>query len=373
MISRSRNMHVALVVDEHMKEDRVFDISAGRDNVLERFCLLRKYLNKENIVCRTVDMFAIDSIDVLIFQDIMNNLNTLLKVIKANPYVKLIYVPNEPSFVIPFHDEKLLTQLPVDFVLTWNDRIAGKLPHIIKCNIGQPVIREDNIPLISFSEKKFICSIFAYKPSSIPSTLFNERIRIVDFFSQEKTGMDLYGVGWDSAKLPFIKSVYKGACDNKKQIQKNYKFSVAFENAENLPGLITEKIFDCFSAGTVPLYLGEKNIDSFIPSACFIDVRAFNDYKHLRDYLVSMTEERYQQYLNEAKVFIKSPEYKVFTSVHYAETVVSTIKKIENKAPVARAPFFLKLSLIWLLLNQPRALKNWRKYKRMFLAMLIVW
>ena len=292
------SVNVALVVEGGMKKNRIFDIASARDNVLERFYLLREKLNAEGMTCQTDDMFEPSAINVLIFNDIMNNLGAILRTIKVNPFVKLIYIPNEPSFVIPFHDAKILPKIPVDTVLTWNDLIADKYPHIVKCNIGQPVITKDDIPNIPFDKKQFICSIFAYKPSKASKTLFNERIYAVDFFCRKPAGLDLYGLAWDASGLPFVSSSYKGPCENKKEVQKHYKFSIAYENVGKTPGLITEKIFDCFAAGTVPIYWGAPNIKDYIPSECFVDVNDFDNYEQLYNYLISMPKVEYQQYLH---------------------------------------------------------------------------
>lgn len=364
---------VALAVVGRMEGDRIFDPASGRDNVLERFHLLREHLRSNGMVCRTADMFDPSSIDVLIFHDIMNDLDTILRTIKANPLVKLIYVPNEPDFVIPLHDETIIPQLPVDVVLTWNDRIADKFSHVIKCNIGQPIIVKEGIPIIPFNEKEFICSIFAYKPSTVAGTLFQERIRAVDFFSEQAYGMDLYGIGWETSGFHFVSASYKGPCKSKKEVLKKYKFSIAYENIGTIPGLITEKIFDCFAAGTIPVYLGAPNISNSIPASCFIDVRDFEGYTQLYEYLVNMSEDRYQQYLEAAKDFIQTPEYNFFTSKQYAELMVKQVKILMDKNKVARTPACLKWSLIKLIIRFPHVLKNWKPYKRMAMAMALVW
>lgn len=365
-------MRVGLVVDGYIK-DQLFDSNSSRDGFLERFYMLRKYLHANGMECRTADMLESNTIEVLIFHDIMNNLDTILSTIKANPTVKLVYVPNEPSFVIPFHDEKILPELPVDLVLTWNDRIVNRFSHIIKLNIGQPIIIKGDIPSIPFEKKKYICSVFGYKPSNALGTLFKERIYAVDFFSKRPHGIDLYGIGWENSHLPFIDSVYKGSCNSKREVQKHYKFAIAYENIGTLPGLITEKIFDCFSAGTIPVYLGAPNIEDYIPSSCFIDVRDFDGYEDLYEYLDNMSKERYQKYLDAVKDFIETPEYDLFTSKHYAKNIVGQVDKLIGENRVSRTPVYLKWALIKLIVKYPRILKNWRQYKRMIFAMVKIW
>tara|TARA_B110000977_G_scaffold198183_1_gene282470 strand:- start:2680 stop:3789 length:1110 start_codon:yes stop_codon:yes gene_type:complete len=366
-------VNVALVVDEIFKADRVFDVSASRDNIFERFFLLRKHLYNFGMTCRTVDMFEPSKIDILIFHDLMNSLDVILKIIKSNPFVKLVYVPNEPYFIIPLHDSKILPQLPVDCILTWNDQIASKFYHVVKCNIGQPVIFKKDIPSIPFKSKKFISSICSYKSSNVEVALYEERVYAIDFFSKQPTNLDLYGIGWDKADFSFIKPSYKGPCENKRDVLQKYKFSIAYENIATLPGLITEKIFDCFSAGTIPVYIGAPNIKDYIPPSCFIDVRDFRNYEQLYEYLVSMPESEYQQYLDATITFINTPEYDIFTSRFYAKTVVEQICILSKKNKVRKTLFSLKWKLIQLLLLNPRVLKFFRSYKLMAKAILTVW
>lgn len=365
--------NVALIAQGNLQTNRLFDPASSRDNVLERFYLLRESAISSGMVCQTADMFEPREIDVLIFHDILNELGTILKTVKANSFVQLIYVPNEPAFVAPLHDDKILPQLPVDAVLTWNDRIAGKFPHVIKCNIGQPVINSKNIPNVSFTNKKFICSIFANKPSGAPDSLFAERIQSIDFFNQQLLKMDLYGIGWETSAYPFVHEAYRGKCANKKEVQQQYKFCIAYENVEKIPGLITEKIFDCFAAGTVPIYLGAPNVEDDIPSSCFVDFRQFSDYNQLYDYLANMSDGEYQKYLEAAKAFIGGSQYQVFTSTHYAEVVTKQVKLLTDLKTTSRSIARMKLQLLKLIVNYPQVLRNWRLYKRFVIAMVTVW
>lgn len=67
-------------------------------------------------------------------------------------------------------------------------------------------------------------------------------------------------------KFHGLKSAYGGEVFSKHDTLSKYKFSVCFENGKNLSGFITEKIFDCFSAGTIPIYWGADNIESIFQS-----------------------------------------------------------------------------------------------------------
>lgn len=61
----------------------------------------------------------------------------------------------------------------------------------------------------------------------------------------------------------------------KLNIIKDYKFTIAFENAIG-KDYVTEKFFDPLIMGSVPIYLGAPNINEFLPGKnSFIDVRNY--------------------------------------------------------------------------------------------------
>ncbi|MCM1154886.1 MAG: glycosyltransferase family 10 [Roseburia sp.] len=57
-----------------------------------------------------------------------------------------------------------------------------------------------------------------------------------------------------------------------------YKFTIAFENSF-LPGYTTEKLFDCFKAGTIPIYWGNPEVARDVNPDAFINGNDFgNDF-----------------------------------------------------------------------------------------------
>lgn len=63
---------------------------------------------------------------------------------------------------------------------------------------------------------------------------------------------------------------------NKNEFLKNYKFSICFENSKSL-GYVSEKIFDSFEAGTIPIYFGDDSIKELINPKAYIHVKDKND------------------------------------------------------------------------------------------------
>jgi hypothetical protein len=56
-----------------------------------------------------------------------------------------------------------------------------------------------------------------------------------------------------------------------------YKFIYVFENSIT-DGYITEKIFNCFFARTIPIYFGPSDKYKYFNDTSFIDIETFNDY-----------------------------------------------------------------------------------------------
>ncbi len=206
------------------------------------------------------------------------------------------------------------------------------------------------------TERKFLVMINANKlPRLYWQELYTERMRAVEFFSRYDE-VDLYGKGWEEPSIrvgrtfvpytfkrigrelqkkwhrvrpnPLLKAArkaYRGICDSKAETLGQYKFALCFENSI-LKGWITEKIFDCFFAGTVPVYWGAPDIEDHVPANCFIDMRRFSEYGELRDFLKSLTQKEIETYKSNARAFLKSPEFYPFSKAAFAELFVGIIE-----------------------------------------------
>jgi hypothetical protein len=155
----------------------------------------------------------------------------------------------------------------------------------------------------------------------------------------------LYGVGWDTYhfKDPFLplNSIkfltkllrhkypsYKGAVKSKRNVLQKYKFAICYENARDITGYITEKIFDCFFAGCVPVYWGAPNITKYIPADTFIDKRKFRTYEQLYYYLKNMPDNEYLDYLYAIKDFVEGDTIYPFSAECFAEILSNKIMEI---------------------------------------------
>ena len=156
----------------------------------------------------------------------------------------------------------------------------------------------------------------------------------------------MYGTGWDYyffkgpkliRALNRIKPItklfapkfpsYKGKVASKKEVLQKYKFSICFENARDIPGYITEKIFDCFFASCIPIYWGANNIEEHIPKNCFIDFTQFSDLEEMYQYLITMPDSVYQNYLNNIHFYLNSGASHQYSISYFSNKIVSIILK----------------------------------------------
>ena len=134
-------------------------------------------------------------------------------------------------------------------------------------------------------------------------------------------------------KIPFKGKPFpswKGAVLNKQEVLLHSRFSIVYENIKGLKGYITEKIFDAFVAGNVPIYWGASDIESYIPKECFIDRRDFNNHSQLYSLLKNMTEKKYLEYQSSIKDFLDNKS-ELFSCEKFADVISSKIiEKIDN-------------------------------------------
>jgi len=76
----------------------------------------------------------------------------------------------------------------------------------------------------------------------------------------------------------------KGVCKTKGEAYSRYRFAFCLENSR-VNGYVTEKIFDCFQEGIVPIYGGAYNIEKYVPKDCFIDYYDYRNLDEIVDYI----------------------------------------------------------------------------------------
>lgn len=170
--------------------------------------------------------------------------------------------------------------------------------------------------------------------------LYKLRLQAITHFAQGED-FHLYGVGWDKhvqgerVNRSAIRRCYRGAVPDKRSVLQNFRFCLCFENTV-FPGYITEKIFDCFFAGTIPVYLGPPDIERYIPTGCFIDARQFRSFAVLEEYLMSLREFEINAYRERILEFLGSDCFSPFTSSAFVTAILDVVDDV-NKG-TARSP-----------------------------------
>jgi len=164
----------------------------------------------------------------------------------------------------------------------------------------------------------------SHNPASKDREQYSLRIRAMSELSRLGV-VDLYGMGWDrwwsreAMWLPYwnnrraIMSIYKGKCESKFKVLQNYEFCLCFENMW-MDGYITEKLFDCLYAGTIPLYLGAPDVANYIPEGVFVDCRKYTSWKEMWEDIASMPADKIMSIRNAGRTFLKSDMAKRFYS-----------------------------------------------------------
>jgi hypothetical protein len=154
------------------------------------------------------------------------------------------------------------------------------------------------------------------EPSLRMRNLYGLRLELVRRFGP-KPGFVLRGTDWERSlagrcawyRRPFEFSNRPAPCEDKLAVLGECRFALAIENAA-YPGYVTEKVFDAFRAGAVPVYLGAPDIEDFVPAGCFIDLRRFATPELLWSHLAGMPENQWIQYREAARVFMISDQYR---------------------------------------------------------------
>jgi hypothetical protein len=309
----------------------------SRDNCNYPFYLLREILLSKKIELNTPDL---NHGKEILFEIHIDNQNILSK----NPIFIFLW---EPLHVV-FENVKVYNNEKNKNIYTWNDNLVLK-KNYKKFNL--PVAFNFNLPKRGFNEREKFCCLIAgnkYAKVKIFNDLYHERVKTIKWFeSNYLIDLDLYGSGWTSSikKNNFVKKVlntiqknfykfvgykpypsYKGSIKLKSDVLGNYKFSICYENSFEY-GYITEKIFDCFMSGCVPIYWGAPNIEDYVPKTCFIDRRKFKSHQELYNFMKNIDESEYLKYQNSITEFLNSKLIDKFKAEIFCENIIRDINE----------------------------------------------
>lgn len=329
------------IYGEQYAKDKLFSPEACLigENLLLPNILLKKKLEELDHNFHTADIYKSSDVDVYIFQEIPSDsllvissvfayckyflkakwrTDYLLKAVMRAKKNKRILLVMEPKVVAPLsYNQKFHKYF--DIVLTWDDSLVDGEKYYKFFYAQYNPHKEYQL---SFFQKKQLVMIAGNKGSMHKNELYSVRRKVIDFFEDKRDCFDLFGFGWEKENL----CNYRGFVEHKLDTLAAYKFCVCFENMTGVRGYITEKIFDCFFAGCVPIYWGADNVTEYIPKDTFIDMRKFSSIEEMYQYVQAIDESEYKKYIENAQAFLQSQAFqKTFSVENYINTIVDAV------------------------------------------------
>lgn len=324
------------------------------DDSIYPFVHLYKRANSKGIDISTIDTQPLESYDQIFFFDFPTLSNPYFKKLIESKFDNLILFIYECEIVMPDNWDKENYKY-FKKIYTWNDDLVDN-KKIFKYYF--PIKVPVNIDFNAFKKEK-LCTIIASNKFNLhPLELYSNRLEAIRWFEENHPeDLDLYGYGWDEKAGETLANIwgtpeqkirsdarpdekpytlYKGSVTSKNETLKKYKFSICYENAKDIPGYITEKIFDSFFAGCIPIYWGAPNITDYVPSETFINKKDFDTYSELYDYIKYMPEETYLDYLDAIKRYVNSKEIDLFGAENFADILIKEIQTGENEKPLIK-------------------------------------
>jgi len=232
-------------------------------------------------------------------------------------------------------------------VFTWNEDLIDD-DHFLRLDYPND-LRVRDLP--GWDARPLFCVLIASnKALRYPDSraLHGRRVEVIRHFEQHAPeSFTLYGQGWNIPPVqpgavgrlqkrlhewrarwlpgaaPFTS--YRGKVGHKSDVLERARFCICYENSRGSPGYLTEKIFDCFTSGCVPVYIGAPNAQAAIPAACFIDGDRFGSPAGLLAGLRAINQAQFASYQHAMRAFLLSPASTRFSHAHFCDRVVAVI------------------------------------------------
>lgn len=221
-----------------------------------------------------------------------------------------------------------------DYVFTyWEPLLKEDFTRYVPQMIGFDIknINDTNLLTINNSYEKNICIIlsrrsFTREPYYINNIKMESLDHLREYYARGLKNVTCYGKGWD----PKVDKIGQQPNESKEdgshrghwdiEIRKQYTFNLIIENC-NGDGYVSEKIYDAFVSGCIPLYYGNINKRHNIPDDCYIDVKKYPKVEDLQTYLDSLTshqlkEMKYNIYMHRKKMLNDASGYQLLNALN---------------------------------------------------------
>jgi len=148
-----------------------------------------------------------------------------------------------------------------------------------------------------------------------------------DSFHLYGRGWDRVGVGDSTKLIQAVGRCYRGEVDDRVAILQRYRFTYVVENSR-FPGFITEKLFDAFRAGSIPVYDGTPDVTQYVPKEAYVLVSDFARWDTLVQYLQQMTDSEAAERRSSAAQFLRSRRFDIFDTQASAQRLVASLQRV---------------------------------------------
>lgn len=310
-------------------DDRLFDVSnpvLNRDGTLLPFVRLKESLNALGIPVHTADKLRSGTVKADVNHYWSLGLADYQSLVGRKDVRLRGFIVLEPSLVAPTLYQAL-PRLTRDFEKVYLHNTVGDgysldgvaRNRLEKIFVPQPYEDVNETYWAQGNrQNRMVVIAGAHNPWFRKPEFYSRRLEAIAALGVHGA-IDFYGRGWNRwwtrhtftsaywGNRQKIMNNYKGSCASKMDTLSQYRFSLCFENMPML-GYVTEKIFDCFYAGTVPIYLGAPDISDLIPPDAFIDMRDFgsNDYLSMWEFVRSMPAREWERKREAGRDFVRS-------------------------------------------------------------------
>ncbi len=314
------NFYEEITTDGFLFKNR--NTSIGH-NLLSQWVDLFEFSKNFNIRLVTLDQVSdFEQLDVVLFLDRPDpNNRNVQEVFSRSKILKYLIIYENPmihpgNWEAAYHDN-------FGRIFTWDDDLVDNVRYF-KFNYATDLV--ERRPLMvskeEFREKKLVSMISGAKLVNHPNSLYQRRLDIISWFQRfYPDEFDLWGKGWQSLGLP----CYRGETSDKEATGSNYRFQFTLENAKGFKGYISEKIFDAFVSGAIPIYAGAPNVHEHIPEETYISLDKFSTLDELRSFLHSFSYDDYLEKLKNIDQFLNSSRFAQFSPRFFSERLVSFI------------------------------------------------
>jgi hypothetical protein len=186
---------------------------------------------------------------------------------------KVLVYCGEPDCVLNITQNVINNQNNFDLILSWKEDVLNTCKNSEKFLFGGKTITEDKLNLNKKNQITYLTSNKNFTEGH------NFRQKIFNFFDEHDFDGD-YEI-----------SIYKSPPRiDKEIIFNNAKFSIVVENGRE-KNYFSEKLIDCLSSKTIPIYWGCPNIFEYFPEGNII---TFNSINELTDIISNLDKNYYE-------------------------------------------------------------------------------